>query len=78
MRATEKTCKKNIAAGKIFFLSPEIILFLFRNVFYLSKSFFGNRQQSNVRSGQKKIHVLFGDARPKSNWRAHRKTEKKT
>ena len=37
--------------------------------------FFGNRQQFNARAGQKKTHVFFGNARPKSNARTS-KTEK--
>ena len=44
--------------------------------FYLPKLtgfFFGNRQQSNERTGQKKTHVFFGNVRPKSNARAHLK-----
>ena len=43
---------------------------------YLPKStvFFENRQQSNARAGQ---NVLFGNARPKSNARAHLKQRKK-
>ena len=49
----------------MFFLSPEIDI-LFRN-----------RQQSNARAGQRKTHVFFGDARPKSNARAHLKQRKK-
>ena len=44
----------------MFFLSPEI------------NCFFGNRQQSNARAGQKK-HMFFGYALPKSNARAHLK-----
>ena len=39
--------------------------------------FFGNRQQSNARAGQKKIHVFFGNAQPKFNARAHLKQRKK-
>ena len=50
----------------MFFLSPEI-----------NWVFFGNRQQSNARVGQKKTHVFFGTARPRSNARLS-KTEKKT
>ena len=35
-----------------------------------------NRQQSNARAGQKKKHVFFSNARPKSNARAHQKQRK--
>ena len=35
-----------------------------------------NRQQFNARAGQKKTHVFFGNARPKSNARAHLKQKK--
>ena len=49
----------------MFFLSPEI------------DSFFENQQQFNVRAGQKKTHVFFGNARPKFNARAHLKQRKK-
>ena len=41
--------------------------------------FFENRQQFNARSGMKKTHVFFGNhgnARPKSNARAHLKRRK--
>ena len=49
----------------IVFLSPEIDSF-----------FFGNRQQSNARAGQKKHMFFCGNARPKSNARAHLKQKK--
>ena len=49
----------------MFFLAPEI-----------TWVFFENRQQSNARTGQKKT-CLFGNARPKSNARAHLKQRKK-
>ena len=48
----------------MFFLSPEI------------DCFFGNRQQSNARAGQKKT-CFFGNARHKFNARAHLKQRKK-
>ena len=41
------------------------------------KWFFLNPQQFNARAGQKKTHVFFGNARPKSNARAHLKQRKK-
>ena len=40
--------------------------------------FFEKRQQFNARAGQKKRHVFFGNARPKSNACAHLKQRKKT
>ena len=62
----------------MFFLFPEIIFFL-RNVFLYPEinCFFGNRQQSNARARQKKNMFFFGNARPKSNARAHVKQRKK-
>ena len=56
-------------------------LFFFKMFFYLLKLtvFFGNRQQSHARAGQKKNTCFFwGNARPKSNVRAHLKQRKKT
>ena len=46
--------------------------------FYLPKStvLFENRQQSNARAVQKKTHVFFYNALPKSNARAHLKHRK--
>ena len=60
------------------FLSLQTNLFLFEMFFYLPKLtvFFGNRQQSNARAGQKKQIVFFGIARPKSNAHAHLKRKK--
>ena len=52
----------------------------FRNVFLspeINWVFFANGQQSNVRAGQKKTHVFFGNALLKSNARAHLKQRKK-
>ena len=48
--------------------------------FYLPKLtvFSENRQQSNARAWQKKTRFYFGNARPKSNARAHLKQRKKT
>ena len=39
--------------------------------------FFENRQQFIARAGQKKNTCFFGNARPKSNARAHLKQRKK-
>ena len=50
-------------------------------MFFLStkiKCFLENRQQFNARVGMKKHMVFFGNARPKSNARAHLKQRKKT
>ena len=46
---------------KNIFLSAEMYLFFPECVFYLPKLrvFFGNRQQSNARAGQKKTHVFL-------------------
>ena len=69
-----KNKEKNIA-GKMFFYLLKWTCF-FRNVFfYFPKlpGFFGNRQQSNARAGQKKTHVFFCNVRPKSNACAHLK-----
>ena len=55
-------------------------LFFFQNVFLSPEidCFFGNRQQSHARAGQKKNTCFFGgNARPKSNVRAHLKQRKK-
>ena len=55
-------------------------LFFFSACFFYPPKlvvFFGNRQQSNARAGQKKTHVFFSNARPKSNARAHVKQRKK-
>ena len=63
----------------MFFLCPKINLF-FSECFLspeINCFFLGNRQQSNARAGQKKPHVFFGNARPKSNARAHLKQRKK-
>ena len=65
---TKKTSKKNIA-GKKFFYFLKWTWFFSECFFYLPKLnvfFFENRQQFNVRAGQKKTHVFFGNARPKS------------
>ena len=55
----------NLVFSEWFFYLPKLTVFL------------GNRQQSNARAGQKKTHVFFGNARPKSNARAHLKQRKK-
>ena len=70
MRATKKKQAKKTIAGQIFVISRSEIVF-FRNVFFISRIFFGNRQQSNARAGQKKTMFFFDNARPKSNARAH-------
>ena len=69
----EKNKQNENIAGKMFFIIFRNKLGFFRNVFYLF--YFGNRQQFNARAGQKK-HVFFGNARPKSNARAHLKQRK--
>ena len=53
-------------------------LIFFGMLFFLLKLtvFFGNRQQSDARAGHKKTLVFFGNARPKSNARAHLKQKK--
>ena len=38
--------------------------------------FFENRQKFNARAEQKKTHVCFSNARPKSNARVHLKQRK--
>ena len=48
------------------------------NFFLFPDFFFGNRQQSNARAGQKKNTCFFGNARPKSSARAHLKEIKQT
>ena len=77
MRATEKTSKKNVA-GKIFVISRNELFFFSEYFFYLPKLtvFFGNRQQSNARAGQKETHVFFGNGRSKYITRAHLNREK--
>ena len=65
----------------MFFLSPEINFFF--GMFFLSPKhfFFWNRQQSNVRAGQKtktKNACFFCNTRSKSNARAHKKKQEKT
>ena len=54
-------------------------LFFSKCFLYIPKLtvFFGNQQQSNARAGQKKTPGFFGNARPKSNARAHLKQRKK-
>ena len=68
----KRSWKKNI-------LSLEKNLFFSECFFYLPKLtvFFRNPQQSKARAGQKKTHVFFGNARPKSKARAHLKRGKK-
>ena len=51
---------------EMFFLIPKITCF-----------FFGNRQQSNARAGQKKHMFFWGNVLSKSNARAHLKQRKK-
>ena len=58
MRATKTTSKIKTKLGKCFIYLPKLTVF------------FGNRQQSNARAGQKKYTCFFGNARPKSNARA--------
>ena len=56
----------NLFFSKCFFLSPEID-YLFSKI--------GNNLMRAL--GRKKTHVFFGNARPKSNARAHLKQRKK-
>ena len=78
MRATKNTSKKNIAGKK--FLFPEMNLFFF-GIFFLStkiKCFFSKIGNNSMRAlGRKKTCFFFGNARPKSNARAHLKQRKK-
>ena len=76
MRATKTQAKEKHSWENVN-LSPEINLFFSECFFHLSKCFFGNRQQSNARSGQKKTLFFFSNALPKFNMHAHSKTEKK-
>ena len=74
MRATKKTKLESS-----FFLLKYTFFFL--GMFFLSPEincFFGNRQQSDARAGQKKTHVFFGNALPKSDARAHLKQKIET
>ena len=63
----------------MYFISRDEHVF-FGTFFFISQidCFFRNRQQSNARAGQKKTHVFFGNAQPKSNARAHLKQIIKT
>ena len=79
MRATKKKAKKNIA-GKMFFLSPEMNSFFSDCFFYLPKfPFFLAISNNSMRAlGRKKHMFFFGNARPKSNARAHLNQRQKT
>ena len=75
MRATKKQTNKSIA-GKMFFY----LLFVSQWVFSspeVSCFFRKSATIYNSHAGQKKTHVFFGNARPKSDARAHLKQRKK-
>ena len=78
MRATKKTSKKNNIAGKIFFISRNELVFFSKC--FLSPEidcFFPKIGNNLMRAlGRKKHMVFFGNARSKSNARAHLKQKK--
>ena len=75
----KKTSKKNIA-GIIFFISRNKLGFFSECFFYLPKLTVFLKIGNNLMRalGRKETHVFFGNARPKSNARAHLKQRKKT
>ena len=78
MRATKKTSKKKHSWRNTFYLS-KWNCFFFGMFFYLPKltGFFSEIGKNLMRALGRKKHVFFGNARPKSNARAHLKQRKK-